>query len=114
MGPQSQGLDLSLHKIDLNKELGMRRKKYTPEEIVGALRAVETGFSSQLPLQQICRKVGISVQTYYRWRCEYGGLKVSQTKRLKELQRENSRLKRAVADLTLDKLVLKEALEGNS
>ena len=62
---------------------------------------------------QICRQQGIAEQTYYRWRKEYGGLKVSQAKRMKDLERENSRLKKAVADLTLDKLVLKEALEGN-
>jgi putative transposase len=92
----------------------MRRRRFTPEEIVGMLSEIEAGFSRKLPLEQICLKLGISVQTYYRWRCEYGGLKLSQAKRLKELQRENSRLKRAVAELTLDKLVLKEALEGNS
>jgi putative transposase len=98
----------------LNKERGMGRRRFTPEEIVEMLSEIEAGFSRKLPLEQICRKLGISVQTYYRWRCEYGGLKLSQAKRLKELQRENSRLKRAVAELTLDKLVLKEALEGNS
>jgi putative transposase len=62
---------------------------------------------------EICRNLGVSEQSYYRWRREYGGLKVSQAKRMKDLERENSRLKRAVADLTLDKLVLREALEGN-
>ena len=92
----------------------MRRKRFTSEEIVEMLREVEAGFSRKLPLEQICRKLDISVQTYYRWRCEYGGVKLTQAKRFKELQRENSRLKRAVAELTLDKLVLKEALEGNS
>jgi len=62
---------------------------------------------------QVSRALGITEQTYYRWRKEYGGLKVSQAKRLKELERENSRLRKAVSDLTLDKLILKEALEGN-
>ena len=61
----------------------------------------------------VCRTLGVTEQTYYRWRTEYGGLKVEQAKRLKELARENVRLKRAVADLTLDKLILKEAAEGN-
>ncbi len=62
---------------------------------------------------EICRKLEVSEQSYYRWRREYGGLKTSQAKRMKDLERENSRLKKAVADLTLDKLVLREALEGN-
>ena len=61
----------------------------------------------------MCRSIGVTEQTYYRWRAEYGGLKLDQAKRLKELERENARLKRAVADLTLDKLILKEAAEGN-
>jgi putative transposase len=61
----------------------------------------------------LCRSIGVTEQTYYRWRAEYGGLKLDQAKRLKELERENARLKRAVADLTLDKLILKEAAEGN-
>ena len=62
---------------------------------------------------ELCRSIGVTEQTYYRWRAEYGGLKLDQAKRLKELERENARLKRAVADLTLDKLILKEAAEGN-
>ncbi len=62
---------------------------------------------------EVCRRIGVSEQSYYRWRKEYGGLKVEQVRRLKELEQENARLKRAVADLTLDKLILKEAAEGN-
>jgi putative transposase len=62
---------------------------------------------------EICRRIGVSEQSYYRWRREYGGLKVEQARRLKELEQENARLKRAVAELTLDKLILKEAAEGN-
>jgi len=62
---------------------------------------------------EVCRQIGVSEQTYYRWRKEYGGLKVDQAKRLKDLEAENARLRRAVADLTLDKLILKEAAEGN-
>ena len=64
-------------------------------------------------MKEVSRELGVTEQTYYRWRKEYGGLKVSQARRLKELERENSRLKKAVADLTLDKVILKEALEGN-
>ena len=92
----------------------MSRNRFRPEEIVGLLREVDTGLNRGLPLKQICRKLDMSPQTYYRWRCEYGGMKVSQANRLKVLEKENTRLKRAVAELTLDKLVLKEALEGNS
>jgi putative transposase len=74
----------------------MKRKRCSVEQIIGKLR-----------------ELGVTEQTYYRWRKEYGGLKVSQARRLKELERENSRLKKAVAELTLDKVILKEALEGN-
>jgi transposase-like protein len=91
----------------------MGKKRYTPEQIIGMLREAEVGLSRGLKIGQICRNLVITEQTYYRWRREYGGLKVSQAKRLKILEKENSRLKRAVADLTLDKLILKEALEGN-
>jgi putative transposase len=64
-------------------------------------------------VEQLCRELSITEQTYYRWRREYGGMKVTQARRLKDLEKENTRLKKAVADLTLDKLILKEALEGN-
>ena len=64
-------------------------------------------------VEQLCRELGITEQTYYRWRREYGGMKVAQARRLRDLEKENTRLKKAVADLTLDKLILKEALEGN-
>ena len=64
-------------------------------------------------MQEICREIGVTTNTYYRWRKEYGGMQVNQAKRLKELEKENSRLKRAVADLTLDNLILKEASKGN-
>ena len=72
----------------------------------------EISLSRGITVGQVCRQIGIAEQTYYRWRKEYGGLKVSQAKRLKDLVRENQRLKKAVADLTLDKVVLTEALEG--
>jgi putative transposase len=91
----------------------MSRKRYTPEQIIGMLREVEVELSRAQKLGQICRNLGITEQTYYRWRREYGGMKVTQARRMKELEKENGRLKRAVAELTLDKLILKEALEGN-
>jgi transposase-like protein len=77
------------------------------------LREADVQLSQGQRVGQVCRGLGIAEQTYYRWRREFGGMKVSQARRLKELQRENSRLKRAVAELTLDKLILKEALEAN-
>ena len=91
----------------------MRRKRHTPEQIITALREAEVGLARGKSVKLISRELGITEQTYYRWRREYGGMKVSQARRLKELERENGRLKRAVADLTLDKLILDEAAEGN-
>ena len=91
----------------------MPRLRHTVEQILAKLREAEVALSKGQPIAQVCRSVGITEQTYYRWRNEYGGLKVDQAKRLKELERENSRLKRAVAELTVDKLILKEAAEGN-
>ncbi len=91
----------------------MGRKRYTPEQIIRLLRQAEVLSSEGRNLQEICREIGVTSNTYYRWRKEYGGMQVNQAKRLKELERENSRLKRAVADLTLDNQILKEASEGN-
>ena len=91
----------------------MSRKRYTPEKIISMLREAEVLLGQGLAVGEITRKLAISEQTYYRWRKQYGGMKISQAKRLKELESENTRLKKAVADLTLDKLILKEALEGN-
>ena len=91
----------------------MARKRFSPEQIIGMLREAEVRLSQGEKVKGICRGLGITEQTYYRWRKEYGGMKVSQARRLKELERENARLKKAVAELTLDKLILKEALEGN-
>ncbi len=91
----------------------MGRKRPTPEQIITALREAEVGLARGKSVKLISRELGITEQTYYRWRREYGGMKVSQARRLKELERENGRLKRAVADLTLDKLILEEAAEGN-
>ena len=91
----------------------MGQKRYTAEQIIGKLRQAEVRSAQGKPVIEIVRELGISEQTYYRWRREYGGLKVSQAKRLKDLERENGRLKRVVADLTLDKLILEEAARGN-
>jgi len=91
----------------------MSRRRFTAEQIIGMLREADVELSRGNNVGQVCRGLGISEQTYYRWRKEYGGLKVTQAKRLKDLEKENSRLKRAVAELTLDKLILNEALEGN-
>ena len=91
----------------------MGRKRHTPEQIITALREAEVGLARGKSVKLINRELGITEQTYYRWRREYGGMKVSQARRLKELERENGRLKRAVADLTLDKLILEEAAQGN-
>jgi putative transposase len=77
------------------------------------LREAEVGLSQGQTVGQVCRTLGIAEQTFYRWRREYGGLKVEQAKRLKTLEQENARLRRAVADLTLDKLILQEAVRGN-
>ena len=90
----------------------MARKRYTTEQIIGLLREAEVRLIQGQTIGTVCRSVGVSEQSYYRWRREYGGLKLDQAKRLKDLDRENDRLKRAVSKLTLDKLILKEALEG--
>ena len=91
----------------------MARVKYSVEQIIHKLREAEVLLGQGQTVKDICRKWNITDPTYYRWRQEYGGLKLDQAKRLKDLERENVRLKRAVADLTLDKLILKEAAEGN-
>ena len=91
----------------------MSRKRYSVEQIINHLREAEVLLAQGQTVGEICRRIGVSEQSYYRWRREYGGLKIDQIRRLKELEQENTRLKRAVADLTLDKLILKEAAEGN-
>ena len=91
----------------------MRRKRYSPEKIIGMLREAEVALAQGMTVGAICRQLSISEQSYYRWRKQYGGLKISQVKRMKDMERENARLKKAVAELTLDKVILKEALEGN-
>jgi putative transposase len=91
----------------------MPRITYTVEQILGKRREAEVALSQGQTVVQVSRSLGITEQTYYRWRNEYGGLKIDQARRLKDLERENARLKRAVAELTLDKLILKEAAAGN-
>ena len=91
----------------------MPKKRFSVEQIISHLREAEAFLAQGQTIGQVCRPIGILEQSYYRWRREYGGLKVDQARRLKELEGENTRLRRAVADLTLEKLVLKEATEGN-
>ena len=91
----------------------MPRKSYKPEEIVAKLRQVDVLTSQGLSVAEAIRSIGVSEVTYYRWRQEFGGLKSDQVKRLKDLETENTRLRRAVSDLTLDKLILQEAARGS-
>lgn len=92
----------------------MQRKRHSPEQIIRKLREAEVELGAGAELADVCKKLGIAEQTYYRWRNQYGGMKADDMKRLKELEKENGRLKKAVADLTLDKQILQEALRGNS
>jgi putative transposase len=92
----------------------MIRKGYTPEQIINKLREAEILLSQGATLSVILKKIGVSDCTYYRWRKEYGGMRVDQARRLKELEQENSRLKRLVADLSLDNAIFQEAARGNS
>ena len=89
----------------------MPKKRSNAEEIIHKLREADVLLSQGTNVSQVCKRIGIAEQTYYRWRKTYGGMKVDQAKRLKELEAENARLKRAVTDLTVDKLILKEVAE---
>ena len=91
----------------------MPTKRYSTEQIVGKLRQADVALGRGLRVPQMCKKLGISEQTYYRWRKEYGGLRLDQAKRLKELERENTRLKQLVADQALGNAILKEVASGN-
>jgi putative transposase len=91
----------------------MARKRHTAEEIVAKLRQVDVLMAQGKPVGDAVRAIGVTEVTYYRWRNEYGGLKGDQVKRLKELETENSRLRKAISDLTLDKQILQEAAKGN-
>ncbi len=91
----------------------MARRTFTAEQIIGRLREAEVLLSQGSSVAEASRKLGVTEQTYYRWRKEYGGMRVEQARRLKELEKENSRLKRLVADISLDNAILKEAAKGN-
>jgi putative transposase len=91
----------------------MPKKTFTPEQIVATLRQIEVLVSQGQKVPLACREVGIAEQTYYRWRKEYGGLKLEQARKLKQLQKENAQLRRAVADLTLEKQILQDIAQGN-
>jgi len=91
----------------------MARRRYTPEQVVNLLRQIEVAVANGKATEQACRDAGIVEQTYYRWRREYGGMKVDQARRLKELEQENGKRKRLVSELSLEKLVLKDIASGN-
>jgi putative transposase len=91
----------------------MARKGFTAEQVINRLREAEIHINRGISVAEASRKIGITQQTYYRWRKEYGGLRIEQAKKLKSLEKENARLKRLVADLALDNAILKEAAEGN-
>ena len=91
----------------------MPRQRHTAEDIINKLREAEVGLARGMAVPEVCRKLGVREQTYYRWRKEYGGLTRDQAKRLRELEQENARLKKLVADVSLDNAILKEAAQGN-
>ncbi len=91
----------------------MSSRKHSTEQIIRKLREAEVELAKGRPIREVCKQLGITEQTYYRWRKEYGGLQVDQAKRLKELEQENARLKKVVADLTLDNTILKEVSHPN-
>lgn len=91
----------------------MARRRFSAEEIIQKLREAEVHLSQGNTVPEACRKIGVTDQTYYRWRKEYGGVRTDQAKRLKELERENARLKKLVAEAELDKAILREAASGN-
>ena len=91
----------------------MGQKRHTPEQIIRKLRQAEVELAKGQSAVEVARKLGITEQTYYRWRKEFGGLRIDQAKRLKELEKENTRLRKAVSDLTLDNQILKEVSSGN-
>jgi putative transposase len=95
------------------RRLSMPRKRHSPEQIIRKLRLAEADLAVGLTIGQVCQKLEIAEQTFHRWRNQYGGMKAEEAKRLKELELENSRLKRLVADLSLDNQILKEVAEGN-
>jgi transposase-like protein len=95
------------------EDLGMAKKRHTAEEIVNKLRRADVELAKGQSVAAVCKLIEVTEATYYRWRREYGGMKVSQARRFKELEKENARLKRLLADAELDKAILKEAASGN-
>ena len=91
----------------------MAKRKHTPEQVINKLREAEVMIAEGSTVAEASRRIGVTQQAFYRWRTEYGGLRIDQVRRLKQLESENSRLRRAVADLTLDNQILREATEGN-
>ena len=91
----------------------MVKKSHSPEQIITKLREAEILLNQGANVGEACRKIGVTEQTYYRWRKEYGGMRIEQAKRLKDLEKENARLKKLVADISLDNAILKEAAGGN-
>jgi putative transposase len=99
--------------LETSKETDMSKKKHTVESIITVLREADVLQAKGQPLAEVVRQLGISDATYYKWRKEYGGLRVDQAKRYKELEQENQRLRKVVADLSIDNAILKEAARGN-
>jgi transposase-like protein len=93
--------------------VGIKQKRFSAEQVIGKLRKAEVLLRQGSTVGEVSRKLGITEQTYYRWRREYGGMRLDQARRLKELEKENGRFKRLVADLTLDNAILKEVARGN-
>ncbi len=91
----------------------MPKRRHTPEQIINKLREAEVLLSKGMKIPEVCRKIEVTEQTYYRWRKEYGGVRIDQARRLKELEKENGRLKKLVAELSLDKQILAEVSRGN-
>jgi putative transposase len=91
----------------------MKGKRHKPEQIIGKLREAEIELGRGASVAEACKKIGVTDHTYYRWRAEYGGMRIDQAKRLKELEKENARLKKLVAEQALDNAILKEAASGN-
>src|ERR1700754_3751388 len=106
-------LDFELDQDFFRRVVRMAKKRFQAEQIIGKLREAEVEISKGQTIGQVVKKLGITEQTYYRWRKEYGGLRTDQAKRLKELEKENARLRRLLADAELDKAILREAASGN-
>ena len=112
--PPKDWSNYNVGKIRTEQKGGyMVKKGYTPEQIIGKLREAEILLSQGASIAAASKKIGVTEQTHYRWRREYGGMRIEQAKRLKELEKENARLKKLVADLSLDNSILKEAARGN-